>query len=225
MDVPTITMPRAEAQERLDEYYESVSRRADAEHEAAVEEYEALAEGTPLLSLQQAFRRLWELEEAEEGKGFDEKHRPRIAVARADRKQVFFRWFGGIGRTQATFDTHKYGGRHSDTLIRRVDFGRAHGRMHHYRNGDSYHANVEGYALVPMIPADVRNRMTGRVKDHFILWEVEEWSDRRLTAEPDRDPLLLLPIGDAATTDLYAVVDEWDLTEVERYVMLGRREG
>jgi hypothetical protein len=213
MNVPTITMPRDEAQARLDEYYESVSRRADAEHEAAVQAYEALAAGTPLLSLQQAFRRLFELEEATPGTGFDEKHRPRIAVARADRQQVRFRWNG----TRFNFDTSKNWGDYPQ-LIRNVDVGQQRPRG----------TNPIGYALVPMIPADVRNRMSerglGGPRKHFILWDVEAWSDRRIEAEPDRDPLLLLPIGDAATTDLYAVVDEWDLTEVERYIMLGRRE-
>ncbi len=53
---------------------------------------------------------------------------------------------------------------------------------------------------------------------HLILWEVKRWSSQRITAEPDRDPLLLRQIGG----DLYAIMAQWDLTELERLVMRGR---
>ena len=210
MDVPTLTMPRDEALAKLEAYRESTRRRADAEHAAAVEAYRALADGTPLLSLQDAFRNLVELNTESPGEGFDDKWRPAVAVARADRRQVEFSW----SRTTLTFDAHRYGGRSSDTLVRRVDVG--------VECPTERPWTTTGYALVPMIPAEVRNAMSGRVRDHFVLWEVEAWSDRRIRAEPDRDPLLLRPIGDPATTDLYAVVAEWDLTEVERFVMRSR---
>ena len=70
-----------------------------------------------------------------------------------------------------------------------------------------------GYAMVPMVPADVRPE-TGQLKDWFVLWEVEQWHDNRHT-EPPRDPFLLKHIGGT----LYAILAEWDLTEVERSIM------
>lgn len=209
MNAPTITMPQDQAQKKLEEYRESLRRRADAEHEALVQAYEQLATGTPLISLEQAIR---------EG-GFDEKMRPRLAIARADRKQVQFTWRGWD--TSALFDTRirsNYGG---STLWRRVELGRQHGLKRKWGDGTTTSITVQGYALVPMIPADVRNRMKGQPRDHFILWEVEEWSDRPITAQPDIDPLLLKHLHG----DLYTVLDQWDLTEIERLVMSGRREG
>ena len=199
MNAPTITMPKEDARQKLEEYRQSMRRRTDEEHAQLVTAYEALAEGTPLISLQDAVR----------GAGFDEKMRPNVAIARADRNQVMFDW--GWATTRATFDAHHPNARRrSADLTVTVDLGQEHGGDHWSR--------VRGYALVPMIPADVRNRMTGQPRDHFILWEVEEWSDRRIGAQPDIDPLLLKRIGD----DLFAVVDSWNLTEIERLIMRGR---
>ena len=76
-----------------------------------------------------------------------------------------------------------------------------------------------GYALVPLVPADVRP--SGQLRNYFILWEVEQWSDRRIGAKPDIDPYLLRHLAG----DLYVVEAEWDLTELERAIMSGRREG
>lgn len=88
-----------------------------------------------------------------------------------------------------------------------------------------------GYALVPMIPPEVRrglrNGNGSRCRKHaasndrkrFILWEVDEWSDTRLRSQPDRDPLLLEHLHG----EMYIVLAQWDLTEIERMVMLGRR--
>lgn len=205
MDVPTISMPRHEAEEKLHHYRERAHRRADAEHETLVSAYEALAEGTPLISLQDAIG----------GAGKDEMMRPRLAIARADRRQIKFVW--PSWSTRALFDAHHPNAkRRSESLVIEVEMG--------YRPDveapSGVLQTVRGYALVPLIPADVRNRMAGQPRDHFILWEVEDWSDVRIRAEPDRDPLLLRPLGG----DLYAVLDSWDLTELERFVMRGRAE-
>jgi hypothetical protein len=98
-----------------------------------------------------------------------------------------------------------------------IDFNRAHGQRVTYDNGGGYPKVVEGFALVPMIPADVRPA-EGREKDWFVLWEVERWSNEPLLAAPDRDPFLLRHVGG----DLYAVLAEWNLTDLERAVMAGR---
>lgn len=206
MNAPTISMPREIAQQKLDAYRESLRRRADDEHAALARAYEALAEGTPLLSLQEAIT----------AGGTFEDGRPRLAVARADRRHVSV-----------------YSRRAGAALVLAFDARRDAGRWDHRHRAGSLVielpimeggpgvVNQQGYTLVPMIPADVRNRMTGQPKDHFILFEVEAWSDRPLNARANPDPFLLRHLGG----DLYAVVDEWDLTEVELLVMQGRREG
>jgi hypothetical protein len=203
MDVPLITMDPHAAREQLHEYRRSLHKRADAEYEAVAKGLKALADGTPIISLPQAIQ----------SGGFDQEMRPRLAIARADRTQVEFSWRPN-GR-DGLFSTATAGYRATPTLLRQVDLGREHGM----KTASGWDKTVRGYALVPMIPADVRNSVRFAARETFILFEVEQWSDTRLGAQPDRDPYLLRHLhGDA-----YAVLAEWDLTPLEQLVMAGRR--
>lgn len=211
MNVAQITMPREQVAAKLAAYREQLRKRGDAEYEAALAGYQALAEGTPLISLTEAIR----------AGGFDDKMRPRLAVARADRRQVHFFW--PMRGTQARFSSNLNAawGRQWPSLVLTVDMGREHGyqEVTRWSGQRPVPRDVEGFALVPLVPADVRP--AGDLKGHLVLWEVEQWADRRIGAAPDRDPYLLSHLGG----DLYAVVAEWELTELERLVMAGRRDG
>lgn len=77
--------------------------------------------------------------------------------------------------------------------------------------------DITGFAMVPMVPPDVREKAIGGLKHYWTLWEVEKWHDRHPT-EPPVDPLLLKHVGGS----LYAVIAEWDLTELEQAVMRQR---
>ena len=61
-------MDKALARRKLKDYQESMRRRVDEEHEALAQAYEALSEGTPLISLHKAIT----------DSGFDEAGRPRL---------------------------------------------------------------------------------------------------------------------------------------------------
>jgi hypothetical protein len=211
MDVDLIRMDPKEAREQLREYRTSLHRRADVEYEAVAKGLEALADGTPILSLSAAIV----------GGGFDAEMRPRLAVARWDRREVKFDWtpYSNAGAFNAVWDSR---GQHLFTGgTVSVDFGRRHGLTTLGADNKRYGKWITAYALVPMIPAGVRLSVPGLAasKRHFILWEVEHWSEQPKTAQPPRDPYLLRHLhGDA-----YAVVAEWNLTELERLVMAGRR--
>lgn len=207
MNVELITMDPAEAREKLREYRRNLHRRADAEYEAVAKGLAALADGTPIVELSRAIA----------GGGFDAKGRPRLAVSRADRGQVRVFWERSPSWTSPL-----------NRVVYDTAFAQRRGRV-----GRDYIMRVEtlapagvkggshdwGFALVPMIPAPVRNAVRFRDSDVYILWEVEEWSDTQLGTLPDRDPYLLRHLhGDA-----YAVLAEWDLTPLERAVMAGRR--
>ncbi|CAK9067371.1 Uncharacterized protein SCF082_LOCUS34116, partial [Durusdinium trenchii] len=156
--------------------------RAYEEYRACAEAYEALAEGTPLIDIEQAIR----------SGGLDDEVRPRLAIAAADRKQVELVWHGTS--PIATFDARR-SGRASDRLRISIDMRIIRGKW------------GRAYARVPMVPADVRPEK-GQLRDWHILWEVDEWADRPFLAEPPRDPLLLKHIRGS----LYAVLAQWDLT-------------
>ena len=195
MNVQTITMPRGEAAERLRHYRRSLHRRADSEYEAIAKGYEALARGTPLVNVADVIG----------AAPVDVFGRPRLAIARADRRQVYVTrdwrrpgWF--------QFQTQLNSMRWPGTLEVGIDMKR------------DLSKTSSGYAIVPITPPDVRGERD--LKRCFVLWEVEQWADRRISSRPDRDPYLLEHLGG----DLYAIVGEWNLSELERAVMLGRRD-
>ncbi|MFP3947110.1 MAG: GNAT family N-acetyltransferase [Longimicrobiales bacterium] len=206
MDVPTMEMDRAEAAARAEEYRRALRRRADEEYEAVLAGLERMASGESLLSLRDAMRTA----------GADRRGRPRLAVARADREQVQLNL--RRGRTFVEFDARSPRATvRSDTLEVRVDVGGAPPT----EEWSDYRQMERWYALVPMVPPGGLRKIGGAsyLRDHFILWEVEEWSPTRIEADPPTDPLLLKRIGGG---DLHAVLYAWDLTDLERSVMRGR---
>ena len=76
------------------------------------------------------------------------------------------------------------------------------------RNGQSHHV-----AQVPIIPLHLRPKRG--IENYHVLWEAE-WRPI-----PARDPYLLRRIGKA---DLWLVVAQWDLTEVEKAALSTRVE-
>jgi hypothetical protein len=194
MNVPLIEMDAGAAAEKAAAYESQLRRRDDPEYAAAAVGYAALAEGTPLLNLREAFAHT----------GLGEDGRPKLAIARADRKQVYVR----VRSNDLEFSTLKRSSwNYAGSLLIHVPFTGIGERW------------KDGYSLVPLVPADVRP--SEPLHNFLILWEVEQWADRPFIAQPDRDPYLLRHL----VGELYAVVAEWDLTDLERAIMAGRREG
>lgn len=192
MNVSLITMEPEQAQAKLEAYRAQLRKRADDEYEAAEAGYKALAEGKSLINLAEAIQ----------GGGLGADGRPKLAVARADADEV--RLF--LGDNEVTFRTGAANrGRPARANAHRIAV-----------QGASWRTRA-GYALVPMVPADVRPARVNLSKC-VILWEVVQWAERSNFARPDRDPYLLRQIAG----DLYAVLASWDLTELERAIMGAR---
>ena len=71
-------------------------------------------------------------------------------------------------------------------------------------------------AMVPIVPP--AHRPARGLGDRLVLWEADDWTWSTVPAPPG-DPALLRHIGG----DLYAVEATWNLTELERLVLSGRR--
>ncbi len=73
-------------------------------------------------------------------------------------------------------------------------------------------------AQVPIVPPRHRPRLNADLSKLAVLWEVDEWTWMD-SPRPSRDPALLQHVGG----DIYAVLATWDLSELERLVLSGRR--
>lgn len=205
MNVEQIRMEPSEARRRLAAYRRQLKRRVDVEYAAVARGLEELAKGKALLLLPRVFAVC----------PYDENGRPRIAIARADRKEVRFQWAGTSSAPRLSFDASaEWHGNDRQNRERglRLEVPVAQ------RHPNARESWRQGHAMVPMIPADVREAVGRfRAQDRYILWEVEQWAERSQT-QPDRDPFLLRHLGG----DAYSVEAAWDLTDLERAVMAGR---
>lgn len=195
MDVPTITMDPAAAKAKLQAYRAAKHKDAEGLYKSAAAAYAELAKGTILLNLSDAIR----------SGGYFPDGLPKLAIARADRPEVFFRQSGGTESALFTCSKNPTRGElpYVTTLERVVDLQR--------KPPNGY---MQGFALVPMVPPDVRPK-TGQLREWHILFEVEKWYASPKHMAAPTDPLLLRHIGG----ELYAVLAEWDLTPVERMIL------
>jgi hypothetical protein len=214
MNVSTIQMEPELAQAKLEAYREVLERRhnkdLDEEFSSVKAACQELAKGTPLISLTDTIKNC----------GWRPDGRPVLAFGRADQKFVTWhctrdsrRWSGEKG----------YYGPYAPTTWEFTAM-RKPGATVYTQNlkltitnvpGEPPEPPKAGTAMLPMVPADVYPSSRGfNLSKHFVLWEVESWN-----YAPPVDPMLLRHLGG----DLYAVVAQWDLTEIERAILSGTR--
>lgn len=206
MNVATMTMPKAQAKRMLREYRARLLKKNDDELRAVAEGLKWMARGRAVINVSEAIG----------AAPLDKLHRPMLAICRADRTQVNFRW--GARETVAHFSAERpWGSRGARGDSVTVDMGRPNPHAEIGSDSINRWAPARGSAMVPMVPPDALKQAhtgTTALGRFFILWEVEEWKPT-----PPRDPFLLQHLGG----DLYVVLAEWELTELERAVIAGTR--
>lgn len=172
---------------------------------AARKGYEQQMLGRPLLNLSDVMRDC----------PLGDDSLPKLAVARADRFQVELSVPKATKTGPVRFMSYAKNTGWSSSMAISPTLTK-HFLMPQIPERDDY-MRLERYALVPMIPAEVRNEphVSATLKKYHILWEVEEWSETPHGVIPDRDPLLL----EHLLGDLYVVQGAWDLTDLERAIM------
>lgn len=208
MQVELIKMDPAAARAKLSAYRKAIARRyhskasaiATAEYAQIAEAYRHAAKGLPLIELTKAMAM----------GGWDAFGRPRFAIGRADRKLVECDTGGGSlrfwARGQSIYRGQQFG-------VFRFPIAALPPRTaKDPKSPATWNGSNTISAITPIVPPDVLPRPDCDLSKRVILWEAN-WR------EAPGDPLLLLPIGG----DLYAVEAAWDLTDLERAVIAGRR--
>jgi hypothetical protein len=194
VNVPTVTMNRAEAKEKYEQYKAALEDRAATEEdETILLGYKALAAGKQLLNLFDVFRTC----------PLTPEKLPRFAVGRAHWKMCFHRREGWGSALRAVF---------AGNLSRLSSDGRGSGNVFIPQRmmPQGWESEQTRRALVPLIPVSLRPK--SKPERYHILWEAE-WQPIA-----PKDPLLLSRLSGS----LYVILAAWDLTELERAVLAGR---
>lgn len=216
MELATITVSEDEAKAAIDQYrtaireagqkeVRSLTHRAKvrraaiaAQDRAILAGYEAVAKHKSVISLSQTLI----------AGGEDKEHRPRLAVARADERQIeMSRWDSGRVDFKGTtrWSDADYAEKPHNT---NRDF-QFLGMLPAVEGvGPRGWGRIEAFAVVPHIPPGLRPDALER---YNVLWEAD-WQRKQPV-----DPALLRHLHG----DLYVVVASWDLSDLERAVLNG----
>ncbi|HEY0006208.1 MAG TPA: hypothetical protein VGB17_15620 [Pyrinomonadaceae bacterium] len=232
MEVPTIGVDRNEARKRVEEFTARRRRNLTELDRALFKGYKALSEGLSLIDVNQAIKM---------GGQFDDNYCPKIAIARADLKTIYFDHrltyeespqgqLGGLFTAWIRSDWER------DPIakaLRETEEARTIGMHEASRNrglqielpagtlekpdekaiGGKRWFKATYASTVPEVPFHLRPN--GDISNYFILWEVAEWRGLYLSPRAPADPLLLERIAHP----IYVVVAQWDLTELEQKLL------
>jgi hypothetical protein len=228
MDLMTIEIPRARAHEKAAEYRRAAKTITD---QARRREFEQIArayriaarDDVPMIALTDTIRRGGTVSRTKVFRYRNGEERREhylltaLAVCRASASFVYTRGVsrkGGIEFVDSLGRAWNYR-RGLIDLETRFDLPTGYERGHSLVGGSSYGA---WSSMVPVVPPKHRPSGAGDLSGYLVLWEVESWEWSQVPPPPG-DPALLRHVGG----DIYAVLATWDLTELERLVLSGRR--
>jgi hypothetical protein len=221
MNLPTATVDKAQAKEAAVAYRTAVRESRSEEDRMLAKAYGAAAEGAQLLNLQEAVSAAGSYEiEINDGTRDKDKRAlvPRLAIAPAD---LDFVWTQGITRNGACrFQNRRavaFNNRRDVRVFPAGTFGDSpHPRPGVWSTNSRLQEACRIAAMVPIVPPPLRP--AGSLSAYHVLWEAD-WKDVGSPPMPPGDPALLRHLGG----DMFAVLAVWDLTEIERAVLAGRR--
>lgn len=206
MNVATIELEKDVALEKYKQYLEASKKQKSKEYSATRRAYRALSKGLKVIDIYRAFEKT----------GLKTDGTPKLAIVRADSKEVYFtKQANGAGRFKRT-EPRGWGNQETVSEVRLPE-----GTFPEWEvemvgasptsRGWQRIKNPELVTNVPFIPAHVV--IPGKLENYFILFEVDKW--RRNVAV--KDPYLLQRLND----NTFVVLAEWDVSDVEAIVMRG----
>lgn len=209
MNVNTIEISKDEALMKLTQYKALNAKQKTFEDRRLQSLYQAVSKGNSrVINVTEAFRQT----------GLNDKGEPRLAIARADWKTVYF-------YPERTFRWTQEGNRRTYNSWQRVTGAGSFTDMPQFQEG-AYSKTIalpgETFpnglvtknlrSSVPHIPPNIRPQIA--LSNFHILFEVENWKTYPV------DPYLLRRIEG----NLFVVVAEWELTDLEA-MLLGSMTG
>lgn len=211
MEIPKIKMPKEIAKEEWKKYNDLLKKRKDKYLEDMKKAMFQLKSGNELLDIYVVMEKV----------GVNKELQPRMAIARADWKEVVFTK-KDAGRGFFSGETSSWPNKaKGDIDLQPKTFPQWRRKQDEIkmndgstRNADSRWqiANEHLKTKVPIIPSNLEPEDS--LKNYYILWEVEAWEN---VPPPRYDPLLLKRI----TENLFVILGAWDVTELEQSIIMG----
>jgi len=201
MNISTITVDKEEARVHYQEYLDATKVRKEKYVEELKNLYRYLSQGAKVLDIYEAFKQ----------SGVNENGEPKLAIAPANVKEIYFNKesLGG-----GHFSEGQWADRYSVALPSRTfsDWkGLAKEEVdHEWEIGRPARPHI--IAKVPIIPVMLLPESKS-LNGYYILFEVEEWNEMPVA----KDPYLLRRIN----ANAFVVLAEWDVTDVELAIMRG----
>jgi hypothetical protein len=226
MELSTVEIPRAGARETAAEYSRLAKRTDDPERRR---EYEGIARAyrvaardevplialTPTIAAGGTITRTLVSNHGRENERRVHYLLPQLAACRA---AASFVYTNGIKRDGSIQLSDRIAPRHRYAR----GFVRLQAETFELPNGYEAGFDLSNWgrrawsAMVPIVPP--KHQPARGLDERLILWEVEKW-EWAAVPPPPGDPALLRHVGG----DIYAVEAIWDLTELEKLVLAGRR--
>lgn len=232
MDLSTVEIPRAEARQSYLEYRRQARVEQDPEARRELEEIAralriSATKELPLIALTPTIERGGTVVRTKVERRWSsqtDKHEefrtnyllPRLAVCNAAAQFVFTLGIHKDGQVQFVDSLRRRDDYESGRLALETGFELPHG----FQAGERCREwdGAAWSAMVPVTPPKHRPRPNANMSKLLVLWEADDWT-WRTTPQPPGDPALLQHVAG----DIYAVLATWDLTELERLVLSGRR--
>ena len=220
MDIPTIEKPIEEAKAEYEKYSKLLKSRHEKELELLKICNYHLKNGRKLIDIFQVLKHV----------GLDKNDDPKLAIARADWQIVDFtkqRYATGIFHSQMAIAKISGSGIFRPSTSKEeirlpMKFYESEWKNQYANDPEKLRWDefipVRGTieAPVPTIPASLRP--DAELKNYYILFEVESWSEfLDDSGNTGRDPLLLKRLSN----NLFVVLAAWDMTDLEKAVLDG----
>jgi len=205
-DLPKITLPKEQAKEEWKKYCDVLKTRKEKFLKVMKDAHYQMSQGHELIDIYKIMNEV----------GLNENNQPRLAIARADLKEVWFeKRDEGAGRFGTDQQWNSVTARAKDVIeLPQKTFDI------HWERADSKQSQTASWNIkdkiiktkVPIVPIELLPE--GSLSNYYILWEAKVWEDLPET----KDPILLKRISE----NLFAILGSWDLTDLEQSILRGR---